>query len=167
MVSISAPNSVTSEQLVEGLSAPDSARVLDALAYATEAYGDKLTFAGRSALDFAVGVATTTAFLRSDAETRIAGLMFELTLLEPDTAADIEPRFGKQVCDLATGVRQLIRLRALTRAQHGSAGGRGKNAAQQAVARGNPAQDVAGDGFRHARRAGAPGFLRDDLALLC
>ena len=134
MVSISAPNSATSEQLVEGLSAPDSARVLDALAYATEAYGDKLTFAGRSALDFAIGVATTLAFLRSDAETRIAGLMFELTLLEPDTAADIEPRFGKQVCDLATGVRQLIRLRALTQAQHGSTGGRGKNAAQQAVA---------------------------------
>jgi len=134
MVSISAPNSVTSEQLVEGLSAPDSARVLDALAYATEAYGDKQTFAGRSALEFAIGVATTLAFLRSDAETRIAGLMFELTLLEPDTAADIEPRFGKQVCDLATGVRQLIRLRALTQAQHGSAAGRGKNAAQQAVA---------------------------------
>jgi len=134
MVSISAPNSVTSEQLVEGLSAPDSARVLDALAYATEAYGDKQTFAGRSALDFAIGVATTLAFLRSDAETRIAGLMFELTLLDPDTAADIEPRFGKQVCDLATGVRQLIRLRALTQAQHGSAAGRGKNAAQQAVA---------------------------------
>lgn len=134
MVSISAPNSVTSEQLVEGLSAPDSARVLDAFAYATEAYGDKQTFAGRSALEFAIGVATTLAFLRSDAETRIAGLMFELTLLEPDTAADIEPRFGKQVCDLATGVRQLIRLRALTQAQHGSVAGRGKNAAQQAVA---------------------------------
>src|SRR5450830_357080 len=132
MVSISAPNSL-SEQLVEGLSAPDSARVLDALAYATEAYGDKLTFAGRSALEFAIGVASTLAFLRSDAETRIAGLMFELTLIEPDTAADIEPRFGKQVCDLATGVRQLIRLRALTQTQHAGSG-RGKNAAQQAVA---------------------------------
>ena len=55
MVSTSAPNSATTEQLVEGLSAPDSARVLDALAYATEAYGDKQTFAGRSALEFAIG----------------------------------------------------------------------------------------------------------------
>ena len=135
MVSIALPNQATADQLVQGLSAEDGARVLAALEYAGAAYLDKVSASGQPALDFSVGVANTLAFLRSDAETRIAGLMFELTLLEPSLAPTIEARFGKQVCDLVTGVRQLIRLRALTQAQPQPAhGGRGKNAAQQAVA---------------------------------
>ncbi len=133
MVSIAVPSGATADQLVQGLSGEDSTRVLAALAYASSAYADQLNASGQSAFDFSVGVATTLAFLRSDAETRIAGLMFELTLLDPAQAPLIEPRFGKQVCDLVTGVRQLIRLRALTQGQQVQ-GGRGKNAAQLAVA---------------------------------
>ena len=133
MVSTSAPTSAITEQLVEGLGEADGARVLAAFEYATVAYGDMLSANGQPALEFSLGVASTLGFLRSDAETRIAGLMFELTLLDPGQAPDIAPRFGQQVCDLATGVRQLIRLRALTQGQQG-AGGRGKNAALLAVA---------------------------------
>jgi GTP pyrophosphokinase len=48
---------------------------------------------GQPALDCAVGVASTLASL-TDVETRIAGLMFELTLLDP-SRRPIEPRFGK------------------------------------------------------------------------
>ncbi len=138
MVSISAPNSATTEQLVQGLGEADGAHVLAAYEYACDAYGDKLASSGQPALEFSVGVANTLAFLRSDAETRIAGLLFELTLLEPTQAAVVAPRFGQQVCDLVTGVRQLIRLRTLTQGQQGQqgqgVGGRGKNAAQLAVA---------------------------------
>ena len=72
---------------------------------------------GQLALDFSVGVAGTLAFLGTDVETRIAGLMFELTLLDTEQAAVIEPRFGAEVGDLVAGVRQLIRLRELTQAQ--------------------------------------------------
>ncbi|MBJ7310660.1 RelA/SpoT family protein [Rugamonas sp. CCM 8940] len=133
MVSIAALNSATSDQLVQGLTAEDGARVLAALDYASEVYGATVSSHGQSAFDFSVGVASTLAFLRSDAETRIAGLMFELTLLDPTQVPTIEPRFGQEVCDLAGGVRQLIRLRELTVGQHG-AGGRGRNAAQLAVA---------------------------------
>ncbi|PHV06262.1 GTP pyrophosphokinase [Janthinobacterium sp. BJB412] len=133
MVSIAALNSATSDQLVQGLTAEDGARVLAALDYASEVYGTTLSGHGQSAFDFSVGVASTLAFLRSDAETRIAGLMFELTLLDPSQVPTIEPRFGQEVCDLATGVRQLIRLRELTVGQQGG-GGRGRNAAQLAVA---------------------------------
>ncbi|MBA5604383.1 bifunctional (p)ppGpp synthetase/guanosine-3',5'-bis(diphosphate) 3'-pyrophosphohydrolase [Duganella sp. FT3S] len=133
MVSIAALNSATSDQLVQGLSADDGARVLAALDVASAAYGDRLCSSGQPAFEFSVGVAATLAFLRTDAETRIAGLMFELTLLDPTQAPTIEPRFGKEVCDLVSGVRQLIRLRELTRGQK-DAGGRGKNAAQLAVA---------------------------------
>ncbi|SFL56929.1 RelA/SpoT family protein [Rugamonas rubra] len=133
MVSIAALNSATSDQLVQGLTPEDGARVLAALDYASEVYGTTPSSHGQSAFDFSVGVASTLAFLRSDAETRIAGLMFELTLLDPTQVPTIEPRFGQEVCDLATGVRQLIRLRELTVGQQGG-GGRGRNAAQLAVA---------------------------------
>ncbi len=135
MVSTTAITSVTSEQLVQGLSVDDGARMLAALDHAGQAYAERLCSSGQSAFDFAVGVASTLAFMRTDVETRIAGLMFELTLLDPAQAPLIEPRFGKDVCDLASGVRQLIRLRELTQSQTPQgAAGRGRNAAQLAVA---------------------------------
>ena len=76
MVAIAALGSATAE-LVQGLSPEDAARVEAALAYANDAYQDKLCSSGHGALEFSIGVASTLAFLRSDAETRIAGLMFE------------------------------------------------------------------------------------------
>ncbi|MEO7495366.1 MAG: bifunctional (p)ppGpp synthetase/guanosine-3',5'-bis(diphosphate) 3'-pyrophosphohydrolase [Massilia sp.] len=133
MVAIAALGSETS-QLVQGLGPEDCVRVEQALAYATEAYQDKVCSSGQNALDFAVGVAGTLAFLRTDAETRIAGLMFEMTVIEPKAAAGLEPRFGKEVTDLVSGVRQLIRLRDMTVGHGQQALGRGKNAAQEAVA---------------------------------
>jgi len=132
MVSIAAQSSATSEQLVQGLSPQDSARVLAAFDFASDAYAGRIATSGQNAIDFAVGVATTLAWLNTDAATRIAGLMFELCLLDPTHAIAIEPRFGKEVSDLVTGVHQLIRLRELT--QGSPAATRGKNAAQQAVA---------------------------------
>ncbi|WP_342116148.1 RelA/SpoT family protein [Pseudoduganella sp. OTU4001] len=133
MVSIAALNSATTDQLVQGLSADDGARVLAALDHASEAYAGRTTGHGQDALEFVIGVASTLAILNTDAETRIAALMFELTLLDADTAPSIEPRYGKEVNDLVTGVRQLIRLRELTLASSGSSA-RTKTAAQQAVA---------------------------------
>ncbi|MES2899787.1 MAG: bifunctional (p)ppGpp synthetase/guanosine-3',5'-bis(diphosphate) 3'-pyrophosphohydrolase [Pseudomonadota bacterium] len=131
MVSIAALGSANA-QLVMGLSAVDAARVEAALAYASEAYQDQVCSSGQSALEFALGVAGTLAFLRSDAETRIAGLMFELTVLDPKAVSGLEARVGKEATDLVTGVRQLIRLRDMTVGKEQV--GRGKNAAQQAVA---------------------------------
>ncbi len=119
-------------QLVQGLGPEDCARVQTALDYASEAYADRVCSSGQNALEFAVGVATTLAYLRSDAETRIAGLMFELTVLDPKAVAGLENRVGREATDLVTGVRQLIRLRDMT-VGHQSVG-RGKNAAQQAAA---------------------------------
>ncbi|MBC7860887.1 MAG: bifunctional (p)ppGpp synthetase/guanosine-3',5'-bis(diphosphate) 3'-pyrophosphohydrolase [Burkholderiaceae bacterium] len=133
MVSIAIQDGASAGQLLQGLGEADSARVRDALAYAAEVYAGRLNFSGQPAFEFSLGVANTLAFLRSDAETRIAGLLFELTLLEPTQAGLLEARFGQQVADLAAGVRQLIRLRELTLGQHGG-GGRGRNAAQQGMA---------------------------------
>jgi GTP pyrophosphokinase len=135
MVAIAALGNA-SAQLVQGLGPEDSARVEAALAFASDAYQDKLCSSGQNALEFSIGVASTLAYLRSDAETRIAGLMFEMTVIEPKAAAGLETRFGKEVTDLVSGVRQLIRLRDMTVGHQAGqpAPGRGKNAAQQAVA---------------------------------
>jgi GTP pyrophosphokinase len=131
MVSIAALGDATT-QLVHGLGPDDRARVQAALDFVAEAYGERHASSGQSAFEFSLGVAVTLALLRSDAETRIAGLLFELCLTDPHTAAKLEERFGKEVADMVHGVHQLIRLRDLTATQ--APIGRGKNAAQLAMA---------------------------------
>ncbi|MGZ8288587.1 MAG: RelA/SpoT family protein [Telluria sp.] len=132
MVSIAALGSATT-QIVQGLGPDDAARVEAALAYAGDAYEGKVCTSGQGALEFSIGVANTLAYLNSDAETRIAGLLFELTVIDPDAAAGLEARVGKDATDLVSGVRQLIRLRDMTVGQQ-ETGGRGKGASQRAVA---------------------------------
>ncbi|HEY1043339.1 MAG TPA: bifunctional (p)ppGpp synthetase/guanosine-3',5'-bis(diphosphate) 3'-pyrophosphohydrolase [Telluria sp.] len=113
MVSIAALGSATT-QLVQGLSPEDAARVSQALEYVGEAYGGKLTASGQDAFEFSLGVASTLALLDLDADTRVAGLVFELTVIDPQAVANLEVRFGKDVLDLVSGMRQLIRLRDMT-----------------------------------------------------
>ena len=131
MVSIAALGDAR-HQLTEGLGPEDSARVQEALEYAGEAYGERTCASGQGALAFSLGVAGTLTYLRSDAPTRIAGLLFELAIMEPSEGATFEHRFGLEVADLVAGVQQLIRLRDLT-VGHQTIG-RGKNAAQEAGA---------------------------------
>lgn len=131
MVSTAALGDATT-QLVQGLRPEDEARVRAALEYAFDAYGERTATSGQNAFEFSLGVAGTLAFLATDAETRIAGLLFELALTDSSVAEGMGERFGTEVADLVLGVHQLIRLRDLTAAQQPV--GRGKNAAQQAVA---------------------------------
>ena len=118
--------------LVQGLSVEDCARVQGALDYASAAYGERNAGTGQNALEFSLGVANTLAYLSTDAETRIAGLLFELAMMDPQVAGSLEERFGKEVSSLVQGVYQLIKLRDLTAGKEQV--GTGKNAAQQAAA---------------------------------
>jgi GTP pyrophosphokinase len=122
----------TKTGLVQGLSPEDCVRVHAALDYAFGAYGARLAGSGQSAFEFSLGAAGTLAYLNTDAETRIAGLVFELALMDPAVFTDLEERFGAGVVALVQGVHQLIRLRDLTAG--GAPVGSGKNAAQQAAA---------------------------------
>jgi GTP pyrophosphokinase len=131
MVSTAALGDATT-QLVSGLNPEECVRVQDALDYAAVAYGDRATSSGQNAFEFSLGVAGTLAYLRSDVETRIAGLLFELAIVEPPLVETLERLFGAEVASLVRGVQQLIRLRDLTVGHQ--AVWRGKNAAQQAVA---------------------------------
>ena len=132
MVSIAASGSEISEQLTAGLNAEDSARVLEALAFIKPIYETRTVVTGQDAFLFAQGVATTLAHLKTDVDTRIAGLLFELPAIDATAADSIEARFGKEIADLVAGIRQLIRLHEVTFGQQEVS--RGKNAAQQASA---------------------------------
>ena len=131
MVSIAATQSETHEQLSSGLTTEDGERVLDALAYVEPMYRAKAVVTGQDAFEFARGMAITLASLNTDADTRIAGLLFELPVLDPKTAESIEAHFGKDIADLVNGARQLVRLHEQTFGQKEIA--RGKNASQQAA----------------------------------
>ncbi|CAN5223704.1 bifunctional (p)ppGpp synthetase/guanosine-3',5'-bis(diphosphate) 3'-pyrophosphohydrolase [soil metagenome] len=132
MVSITNSQSETHIQICSGLSAEDSARVLDALEFVTPVYAGKSVVTGQDALVFVLGVVTELSLLKTDVDSRVAGLLFELTALDPKLADSIESRFGKEIANLVTGIRQLMRLQAVTFSHQEVM--RGKNAAQLAAA---------------------------------
>src|SRR5450830_151575 len=133
MVSVVAVPQEGTAPILAGLSPEDSARVLSALAFVEPIYVGKPIPSGQDALQFVLGVVSVLTALNVDAETRIAGLLFELHVIDLDAAAIIEERFGKDITDLVAGVRQLMRFHGLTFQQPQEVM-RGKNAAQQAAA---------------------------------
>jgi GTP pyrophosphokinase len=132
MVSIAAPHSAVHELLLTGLSAEEGTRLEAALAFVKPLYEGKKVGCGEDALQFGQNVAAVLAHLKTDVQTRIAGLLFELPTLNAKAAEGIADNFGQEVAELVAGVRQLIRLRDVAFAQ--SETGRGKNAPQQAAA---------------------------------
>jgi GTP pyrophosphokinase len=104
---------------------------MEALAFVKPIYSGKAVGTGQDAFEFSERVATVLALLNTDADTRIASLLFELPALDPETAAGIEERFGSEIAELVAGIRQLMRLHEQTFGQHEVA--RGKNASQQAA----------------------------------
>lgn len=131
MVSIAATQSDAQTQLSSGLTAEDGARVLEALGFIEPSYSGKTVATGQDAFAFAQGVAMALTQLNTDADTRIAGLLFELPVLDPVAAEGMETRFGKEIADLVGGIRQLMRLHEQTFGQKEVV--RGKNASQQAA----------------------------------
>ena len=133
MVSVVAASQELVDSLIAGLSPEDSARVIEARAFVAPIYRNKTIATGQDALAFAEGVVTVLASLNVDAETRIAGLLFELYVINLDIAGTIEECFGKDIADLVAGVRQLMRFHGMTFANPQEVM-RGKNAAQHAAA---------------------------------
>jgi GTP pyrophosphokinase len=82
---------------------------------------------GQGAMDFARGVVSVLAALRSDVDTRIAGMLFELTTLDDKRAQQIESTFGKEVADMVSAIQQLMRLHGGVYLPNDS--GKSKNAA--------------------------------------
>lgn len=119
-------------QLLEGLSEAECERVFEALRFVVPIYTAKQVVTQQNALQFVEGVVSTLAMLRTDVDTRIAGLLFELPELAPIAAEQIEAKFGREIADLVSGIRRLMRLREAALTQHEFS--RGKNAAEKASA---------------------------------
>ncbi|MFZ6648252.1 RelA/SpoT family protein [Undibacterium sp. TJN25] len=117
-------------QLLEGLSEAECDRVHEALQFVVPLYATKQVVTEQNALQFVEGVVSTLAMLRTDVDTRIAGLLFELPELAPLAAEQIEAKFGREIADLVSGIRRLMRLREAALTQHEFS--RGKNAAEKA-----------------------------------
>lgn len=127
MVSIS---TIASEShLLEGLTAIESERVIEALEFVSPFYVNRNVITEQNALQFVIGVVSTLAMLKSDVDTRIAGLLFELPELNPIASEQIESRFGQEIADLVSGIRRLMRLRDAMLTQHDV--GRGKDEAEK------------------------------------
>ena len=137
MVASAVTNSENADNLLVGLSPEDAQRVLSALDFVTPYYQDKHVITGQNALQFAKHVAIILGTLRTDADTRIAAILFELAEFAPQAATQIEPRFGKDILDLVGGIRVLMRLSALHLTQKNTATPvepiRNKNAAKNAA----------------------------------
>lgn len=130
MVSISV--AASESQLLEGLSDTEKERLLSALEFVTPYYSERHVVTQQNALEFARAVVSTLSMLRTDVDSRIAGLLFELPELCPQAAEQIEVRFGKEIGDLVSGIRRLMKLREAALTQHDI--GRGKDAAEKAAA---------------------------------
>lgn len=116
MVSQATPNSDL--QLVAGLSEVDKARFFNALEFVTPFYQEKNILTEQNTLEYAKGVASILASLNAHADTRIAGILFQMTEIDPSKIEVVEQKFGTEVVQLIHGVRRLVRLREATLTQH-------------------------------------------------
>jgi GTP pyrophosphokinase len=127
-------------QLRLGMSDAAAGRIVDALALAREAYGEKLLGTGEPILQHALGMALIVASLDLDADARVAALLFAASDHVEDCGERLKVGFGDTVAGLVAGLHRLGSLRPLTRAAaaEGVAGGQGADR--------DPAQDAAGHG---------------------
>lgn len=118
--------------LLEGLTSAEAGRVLDVLEFVTPYYANRQVVTEQNALQFVEGVVSTLAFLKTDVDTRIAGLLFELPEIDPPAGELISVRYGAEITELVSSIRRLMRLRDAALTQHES--GRGKDAAEKTAA---------------------------------
>ncbi|MFZ6690292.1 RelA/SpoT family protein [Undibacterium sp. SXout20W] len=121
----------SASHLSDGLSDADKERLISAIEFVTPFYAERSVVTEQNALQFVLGVVSTLAMLRTDVDSRIAAVLFELPELCPDVVPQIETRFGKEIADLVIGVRRLMKLREAALTQRDA--GRGKDAAEKAA----------------------------------
>ncbi|TAK68350.1 MAG: bifunctional (p)ppGpp synthetase/guanosine-3',5'-bis(diphosphate) 3'-pyrophosphohydrolase [Betaproteobacteria bacterium] len=109
--------------IATGLPEADAARLRRAYEFAVSVYADKLLGTGEPALEHALGLASSLAALRLDAETRIAGILFALPQYLADSQDKLVSAFGPAVAALVAGIAKLNQLRMLTRGLPGQEAG--------------------------------------------
>ena len=110
MVSIATAQS----ELTAGLSEADAARVVDALEFVRPVYTGQVLRTGQDAMQFSEQVSGVLGTLASDADTRIAALLFELHVFDPQALEHIEQRFGPEMADFVGNIQGLMSLHEMT-----------------------------------------------------
>jgi len=105
--------------IATGLPEADVVRLRRAYEFAVPVYAGKLLGTGEPVLEHALGVTSTLAALRLDAETRIASILFALPQYLADCQEKLAADFGPAVAALVAGISKLNQLRILTRALAG------------------------------------------------
>jgi GTP pyrophosphokinase len=111
------------DAIAAGLPEADAGRLRRAGELAQSMYADKQLGTGELALEHALGLATSLAALRVDAETRIAGILFAAPQYLADSDDKLAADFGPAVAGLVGGIAKLNRLRVVTRSLAGQEGG--------------------------------------------
>ena len=114
--------------IAAGLPEADSTRLRSAYDFAVSVYADKRLGTGEPVLDHGLGLASSVAALRLDAETRIAGLLFAVPQYLADSQDKLAAAFGPAVAALVAGIAKLNQLRMITRALAGQETGAGRSA---------------------------------------
>ncbi len=95
------------------LSEQDAARVRTALAYAAEHGAGQVLDTREPALSHMLAVADLLAELRTDADTRIAGILAPLSFFDKHLEKRAEALFDKEVVHMLFSLRQLYKLRTV------------------------------------------------------
>jgi GTP pyrophosphokinase len=116
----------TLDQLAAGLPAEGRERIRKALTLVTEAYGESLLGTGEATYRHAMGMASISAALNLDIDTRLAAVLFAAA--GHFGAADawretLTAQFGDTVTRLVDGLERLNGLRLLLRPQTGASAG--------------------------------------------
>jgi len=111
------------DSIAAGLPEADAERLRRAGELAQSMYADKQLGTGEPALEHALGVASSLAALRLDAETRIAGMLFAAPQYLADCDDKLAADFGPAVAGLVAGIAKLNRLRVVTRSLAGQESG--------------------------------------------
>ena len=107
------------KQIAAGLPEADAIRLRRACEFAVSVYAGKLLGTGEPALEHALGIASSLAALRLDAETRIAGILFAVPQYLADSRDKLSAEFSPAVAALVAGLAKLNQLRIVTRALAG------------------------------------------------
>ncbi|MDP3030964.1 MAG: HD domain-containing protein, partial [Rhodocyclaceae bacterium] len=113
----------TLNRLAAGLADEGVDRLVEAIGYAREVYGESIIGTGETAFGHALGTTLILASLNLDLDSRVAALLFAAPDHLEDPRETMTARWGGAVADLVDRLSRLKHLRPLTLATAQSAQG--------------------------------------------
>jgi GTP pyrophosphokinase len=99
------------DQLTRGLAEDRHPQIEAAIAWARELYAERTLDTGETVFRHGLGLAGILASINADADTRLAGLLFDVAGSLPPRSELLAQRYGAAVAEIVRGATQLTRLR--------------------------------------------------------